>query len=270
MDITAVVAIIKTFGLTNPAVILVGLIAFLVGKGYIKTDKLFKKKEVQDKPKACNFHYALGTVRNLTKEMYEYLTKAETEIVRRQMNYTEDRLSEIKIQICEDFADKLKTKLTDEEDKIHYKSHIEFRSFQMLLNSAFDRITKENLMKSFKENGLSDYDEMAWERFKSHKSDLFYQRIQEHMDLMYIYDKLITRIELDEVFNENEIELKRCIKDCYEMARTISIKEYDKLTQMKKIYESSIDKLIRSNECNPVDGGVDDEKDYNQERRKDF
>lgn len=197
---------------------------------------------------SCKKNIMIEQVKNITKSVYSKIEFLKHDTINRQVNYLEDRIEDIRASMADIYSDILESKLP-EDKKNNVKSNKEYRNYQILLTMAMNQCLKKNVIKSFKQNHLDEIDQFDWTKHINQKGDTSIQHITEFLDIMYGDKNLITRKELSLANEHYKAGFKDEIKDCYEHAREISIKNKSKIDDLKIELEQEIQNITENNKC---------------------
>lgn len=157
----------------------------------------------------------------IVQENTQYLNDMKRNLILQQMNYAEEKLSELRILICKTYSIKLAEKLS--VGVITAKEHKDYKFYRMLVNYIIFAKVKDGVVKrALKENHFLELSNIEFEQYMNRKSDLIIDTITEGFDSFYSDDTIIKR---EEVFYLNETikrETVSIIKSVFDNARNVS------------------------------------------------
>jgi hypothetical protein len=213
-----------------------------IGIGPIKLNLGSDKSIITKKDKIFVINQTKAIIINNEKKKIEL--KYDT--LRRQLNYAEEKVGDIKSLLAEIYSNKLKEKLPDAE-KHKVKTHVEYKNYQMILKLGLYDCVIRILKRAFKTNHLEEMDFEEWEKYINHKTDLGIQQLSEFFDIMYGNNSLITREELHDINNKNMPQFKQEIKDILNSAKAIQAKNHKKITDLNNAMDKGIEQIIENN-----------------------
>lgn len=157
----------------------------------------------------------------IVQENTQYINDMKRNLILQQMNYAEEKLSELRILICKTYSIKLADKLS--VGVITAKEHKDYKFYRTLVNYIIFAKVKDGVVKkALKENHFLELSNIEFEQYMNRKSDLIIDTITEGFDNFYSDDTIIKR---EEVFNLNETikrETVSIIKSIFDNARNAS------------------------------------------------
>lgn len=226
---------------------------FKIGLGPIKLDFTGGKK-LQVPPGQNQNNYLTKKEKYLIAEQIKIATsEVESEKVelkydtlRRQMNYAEENIGEIKSIMSQTYTTLLEKKLPEEE-KNKVKSHPEYKNYQILLRISLNECVLRLLKKSFKVNHLDEMTPDEWDNYTSHKTDTAVQQMSDFFDIMYSEPFTVTRQELSDGNLENSSDFRKEMKDVLVNARNIQVKNNKKINELTEQLKQKIKSIIENN-----------------------
>lgn len=157
----------------------------------------------------------------IVQENTQYMNDMKKNLILQQMNYAEEKISELRILICKTYSVKLAEKLG--LGVITAKEHKDYRLYRMLVYYILYLKVKDGVVKkALKENHFLDLSNIEFEQYMNRKCDLILDTITEGFDTFYSDDTIIKR---EEVYSLNE-SIKRetvgIIKNIFDNARNVS------------------------------------------------
>jgi Na+-transporting methylmalonyl-CoA/oxaloacetate decarboxylase gamma subunit len=193
--------------------------------------------------RCSNCKFIIEQVKSIVCDKVKEKIELQYEILRRQLEYTEEKCSDIKSIMSNTYTDLLKTKIP-EEDQPNIKSHREYKIYQMILKIGLNQCIVNTLKRAFKRNHLDEMDQEEWKKYIKHKNDIMVQRLSEFLDIMYDDSFLVTREELS-IGNDVHLKnLKIQLTDIIETAKEIYLKNKSKMDMVDHEIDTKIDKLF--------------------------
>ena len=215
-----------SYFLKNPLNIGIGPIKLVFGGG--------KKSSIEDTS------LVLDKIKSTVYDYQNQIIDLKYETLRRQLNYSEEKLNDIKSLLSDVYSDLLKTKL-DDKSKEYVKSHEQYKNYQMLIKIALNECVLVMLKKCFKENHLDEMDHVDWDNYIRHKTDTGIQHISDFLDLMYGHYFIVTREELRIANLKNSLGFYNMVKDIFDTGKEIQRKNNKKIENL----ELELDKEIK-------------------------
>lgn len=249
-----------TLGMSVPVLIVVALItviyivySLVTGKGMnfnfgkfqfgISFDKKTEEKHVlkesaNSQCKDCSkkdlyIEKAKSIVNNFSEEQ----NSLKRDIILQQMNYAEEKISELRILLCKQYSRCLSNKLN--VGVITAKEHTDYKFYRMLIYYILLSKVKDGIIKkALKENHFLDLSNVEFDQYIQRKTDLIIDNISEGLDTYYADNLLILRDELSKINDMILLETKAIIRAIFENARNVSDAYNDRMlfnrSQMEK------------------------------------
>lgn len=186
-------------------------------------------------------------IKSIVSEHQREIVDLSYDTLKRQINYAEEKVGDIKSIMAETYSGLLRNKLPKHE-KNKVKSHSEYKTYQMMLRIAMNECVITLLKKSFKTNHLDEMDSKEWQKYVQHKTDIALTRVSEFLDIMYGEHFLINRQELSDGNDLHVIDFKNEIQDILETAKEINQKNKTKIELQKEKMNTKIGKIIQRTE----------------------
>lgn len=161
------------------------------------------------------------------------------DLILQQMNFAEEKVSELRILLCKQYSQRISNKLNI--GVITAKDHPDYKFYRMLIYYILLSKVKDGVIKKgLKENHFLDLSNIEFEQYLQRKIDLIIDTISEGLDTYYSDDLLITREELFKVNDQILLETKAIIRSIFENARNISENYQDKMLFNKSEMEKKL------------------------------
>lgn len=159
------------------------------------------------------------------------------DLILQQMNYAEEKISELRIILCKQYSRSLSDKLNI--GIITVKESSDYKFYRMLIYYILLSKIKDGIVKkALKENHFLDLSNIEFDQYVQRKTDLIMDNITEGLDTYYSDGLLIQRDELSKINDTVLLETKAIIKAIFENARNISDSYNDRMifnkSQMEK------------------------------------
>lgn len=200
---------------------------FSIGKPKEEKEEVEEKKvkHVEENRDGCDSCFKkdlyVERAKFIVQENTQYINDMKRNLILQQMNYAEEKLSELRILICKTYSIKLAEKLS--VGVITAKEHKDYKFYRMLVNYIIFAKVKDGVVKkALKENHFIELSNIEFEQYMNRKTDLIIDTITEGFDNFYSDDTIIKR---EEVFYLNETikrETVGIIKSVFDNARNVS------------------------------------------------
>ena len=160
------------------------------------------------------------------------MNNLKKDLILQQMNFAEEKISELRILICKQYSKQLSIK--NAIGIISAKETRDYKFYRMLIYYILLSKVKDNIIKkALKENHFLDLSNIEFDQYVMRKVDLILDTISEGLDTYYSDDLSIKREELF-LINENILhETKNILKCVFENARNITEVYSDKMIFIK-------------------------------------
>lgn len=217
--IFAIVAWIKK----EPLTIKLGFATFTFGK---------KKEVIHEK---CN-EIAMHRFRNMIVQKEKMISKYNSEIFERQMNFCDDKINVVRDMFMDEYRTLLSRKL---ERTIDVKNHDSYRHYMMMVDLMLNYcINEQTFKKSMKQNHLLELTIVNWEEFIEDKIRLTFSLMKRFYDDYYPESSLVSRNEVDESNDRLFEKIRPIITTMYRKAREITTEVTNKVSEIQKEIDS--------------------------------
>jgi len=162
-------------------------------------------------------------------------------ILRDQMNYVEHKFQEVTFELENTYRDDLLTYNKNECKEIENKEFILYR--ELLSNSLFE--TKDEIRRSFKENGFHDMNDRDFDQYIKDRSTLLLTIAREHIQRSYpsnMIIPIIERFKRYDIVSAKKIEY--IIRDIYINAKEIRCRVLKELDELQFKFVDEVDSLV--------------------------
>jgi hypothetical protein len=164
------------------------------------------------------------------------------DLILQQMNFAEEKVSELRILLCKQYSRYISNKLNI--GIISAKDHSDYKFYRMLIYYILLSKIKDGIIKkALKENHFLDLSNVEFEQYLQRKIDLIIDNISEGLDTYYSDNLLITREELFKINDQVLLETKTIMRSIFENARNISENYNDKMTFNKSEMEKKLHEI---------------------------
>lgn len=189
------------------------------------------------------------------KEMIKY----EDELLKRQMNYTEQKLSQLKYVLVSRYNQHLIKKLGKEQDA---RTHKDYRNYQILVTILNKELLDKIFRTAFIENHITEMDGLSWEHYLSDKTSYILNYVGEFMDIMYGEGKTLSRQEAADIEKLVHDELKKIIREIFESIKEMCLNFSEELDKIRTESRKKIIDACGKNGINFEDPGKEDTNDH--------
>lgn len=144
----------------------------------------------------------------------------ENDIIKKQMNYTEQMLYQLKYIMSEMYSDLLIKKIAKTED---VKLHKDYRYQQRILNILIKEMKDSLFYEAFLDNHLEAITGADWDRYIDDKSTYALNYIRDFLDSYSENGTILTRKEVSDSEKNIIPKIKDVIKLIFEKAKDISV-----------------------------------------------
>lgn len=186
-----------------------------------------------------------GLISAILIHQEEHLRKMfqiEADILKRQVNYADQKLQEIKYLLSENYVSILERKLSPEED---VRTHKDFKEFQKLLMMMMIELRDNFLTTSFIDNHFDTYTEIEWEKFCKDKSVFLMNFISTFLDSMQNEWFLVTRKEAQAEQKKILDKIEKVFYAIYDNCKIISLNSKKEIEDLKKHSIDEISKICK-------------------------
>jgi hypothetical protein len=192
-----------------------------------------------------------STSKNLIESLLEYqddftrkIVNIENNTLRRQLNYSEQKLSQLKYLMTNSYSALLASKLQVHED---VKLHKDYRSYQilisMLIKDLIDNVLKEALI----ENHLDEMSSKEWESYISDKTNYILNYTEDFLDNLYSDGKMVLRNESYEAERKLFPEMKALFTEIFDTVKEIGIQAKKEIKNCRDISQIEVKEICKSN-----------------------
>ena len=165
-----------------------------------------------------------GIVNNFSEEQ----NSLKRDLILQQMNYAEEKISELRILLCKQYSRCLSNKLN--VGTITAKEHTDYKFYRMLIYYILLSKVKDGIIKkALKENHFLDLSNVEFDQYIQRKTDLIIDNISEGLDTYYADNLLIIRDELSKINDMILLETKAIIRAIFENARNVADSYNDRM-----------------------------------------
>jgi hypothetical protein len=219
----------------------------------INIDKLlllFKAKKVDKDDDRCIVDIAKILLDfSARSKIYEYKVKKVTDsILVEQMNFAEQKLSEIKFKTLNLYQKQLKLINNDlvdvsEFDLVEYNK--QFVIYKETLSNAIN-LMKDEIRRSMIENGFTSKSKYEFEDYIKNQHGILITIGKNYTMLSYPYIGM--DIKMDDFKGLESVDVEEFISDIYVKAREIKKRSDEKIEDLNKNFEDEMNEFIKTKE----------------------
>jgi hypothetical protein len=170
--------------------------------------------------------------------------KIENSILKNQMNFTEHKLESVVFDLTQDYREQLKQKRKPEADlDREYKESL---MYEEILKQSI-HITKDEIRRSFKENGFHEMDDFRFQQYIKNKASDLINRARSYLAHRYPASGMI--IPIDERINRLNInKMEDVCSDIYMNAKSVRNKAEEEIKEIEDLFIKDIHKMISEEE----------------------
>lgn len=172
------------------------------------------------------------------------IVEIEAEFSKRQISYTEQKLSQLKYLLISSYADELAKKLNQNED---VRVHKDYRSYQILCSMLIKELVDKIFKTAFIENHLDEHDSVSWDSYLTDKSNYIVNYISEFMDILYGDGKLLNRKDSAKVEFAQYDAIKKIVKEIFENIREMNRGFKAEITKTRDVFGKKIIDICKKN-----------------------
>ncbi len=167
-----------------------------------------------------NLPSLISSILTHQEEHLRKIFQTESSILKRQINYAEQKLQEIRYLLSESYSAILEKKLDSSIDVRTYK---DYKEFQRLLSMMMIELRDNFLTTSFIDNHFDTYGDIEWKNFCREKSVYLINYISSFLDTTHNEWSLVSRREA--AIEEKKIldKIENVFYIIYENCKLISI-----------------------------------------------
>lgn len=178
----------------------------------------------------------------------EYVAVKDS-VLKDQMNFAEQKLSEVKTTATTEFTKKLKDLELNKNGDISieeqfFRETTRYELFCSVLREVM-HIIKDEIRRSFKENGYFDFQEGEFSNYLRNKMDYLESLALNHFSSRYpSYNKILPLSEIKEIYLDNRKELESTLREVFTISRSIKTKADTEVKNKKEEFKKRIDSFI--------------------------
>lgn len=187
----------------------------------IKVDDPVKTENFPTCDKCINKDLFVEKSKHIVLNNTDDVNNLRKDLILQQMNYAEEKISELRILICKQYSKQLALK--NGIGIISAKETRDYKFYRMLIYYILLSKVKDNIIKkALKENHFLDLTNIEFDQYVLRKVDLILDTLTEGLDTYYTDDLSITREELFMINESILSETKSILKYIFENARNIT------------------------------------------------
>lgn len=180
--------------------------------------------------------------KSIVNSFSEEQNTLKRDLILQQMNYAEEKISELRILLCKQYSKCLSNKLN--VGVITAKENTDYKFYRMLIYYILLSKVKDGIIKkALKENHFLDLSNVEFDQYIQRKTDLIIDNISEGLDTYYADNLLILRDELSKINDMILLETKAIIRSIFENARNVSDSYNDRMLFNKSQMEKQLTEI---------------------------
>lgn len=232
------------------AIVIGGLIAAIVlgflGKVGISTGKFkinFGKSSKAKKVRMCSDCRKLVMTKTMQFDHDVYFLRSD--VLRDQMNYAEQKIHEVLYDLTASYRQDMVSCRDKDKPIDQVRENKEYLLYQEAIGNAMV-VIKNEIRKSFKENGFIDMDEDDFKDYIKGKTKLLINMGREYVRSRYPFENMIVPIEWR--FNRlPEKQIESVVADLFEKAKQIKQASDEKIESLGEKFDTDIEELRKAN-----------------------
>ncbi len=171
------------------------------------------------------------------------IIKIENGTLKRQLNFCEQKLSEFKYILVNNYLELLSDKLADNEDT---KLHKDYKGYQVIVTILVRELIDKVFHNSFLENHFDEMDEFSWRNYLNDKVNYILNYKTDYLDAMYRSDMLVSREESYESEKRLIAPLKEVLTSVYSNAKELVLQSKIELKKERENAKLSIQEICKN------------------------
>lgn len=178
----------------------------------------------------------------------DYITIKDS-VLKDQMNFAEQKLSEVRTTATSEFTRKLKNlDLNSDKDlsieEQFFRESTRYELFCSVLREVMHLI-KDEIRRSFKENGYFDFPEGELTNYLRNKMDYLESLAKNHFSSRYSsYHKILPLEEINKIYESERKELEIILREVFTLSKSIKTKADNQISKLKEDLKNKIDSFI--------------------------
>jgi len=204
----------------------------------------FLKLNFGNKDSILNKQGLIDNILEFQEEHIKNVAELESTTIKRQLTYTEQKLSQLKYLLTNNYLNLLQKKIKSEED---IKLNKDYRSYQILIGMLIRDLVDKVFHPAFIENHLDEFDDGGWSEYLEDKSKYIFNFNADFLDNLYTDGRLVSRNESYEGEKVLYADIKEIFKSIFENAKEISIQSRADLKKENDQAELHIKQICKNN-----------------------
>jgi len=162
-------------------------------------------------------------------------------------------ISIVFITIVGKFWTKVITWIGDRFSKQDSMETLQYRMFWGLINDAINIRAKDEVRRSFKENGFSEMEGNDFNQYVKNQTKTIMSLIKNHIINLYPHNCKSVKIKMDDIINYvkgNEHNFDKVIEEIYQEAKRMKIQDRQLLNKIDIEFEKDINSFVESKKQN--------------------
>lgn len=159
---------------------------------------------------------------------------SDGELLKRQMNVTEQKISQIKFLLVSSYIEELSKKIESDEDP---RNHKDYRNFQILTSMMLKELAEKIFKAAYIDNHIVEMEGSAWDNYLKDKSIYTLNFVGEFLDVMYGEGKTLSRQDLANIEKSRVDDIKQVVREILNGVREITLQFASEGGKLKKQYE---------------------------------
>lgn len=185
----------------------------------------------------------ISSILNHQEKHLRNIFSVESSILKRQVNYADQKIQEIRHLLSENYANLLEAKLDASVDVRTYK---DYKEFQRQLSIMMIELRDNFLTTSFVDNHFDTYGEREWQNFCEEKSIYLINYIRNFLDSTHNEWSLVSRKEASREESKLLDKIRKVFYIVYEMCKEISITSKKEIEALREESEDEIREICKN------------------------
>lgn len=185
-------------------------------------------------------------ITNLLEYQEEHVRRVieiESQTLKRQLSYTEQKLTQMKYLMSKSYSTILSSRLSASED---VNLHKDYRSYQILIGILIDKLVDTVFREAFIQNHLDEMDGTTWNNYLEDKFAYISNFNADFLDNLYGNGRLVSRREAYEEELKLSNNIKEIVKSIFNYARDIGIQSKSDIKKENQDSDLHIKQICKS------------------------
>jgi len=183
------------------------------------------------------------------REIYETKKRELDKTLKRQMNFAEQKLLTLQSKMINYYSDKLYASTS--LDVVNDNQIVEFRMFSHLIHTTLHILIKDEIRRSFKENGFDDLTDSEFNTYLKDKHSTLFSVLKQQIVNLYPPPGSKMIIPMDSVnkyLNSIKDDIREMVSEIFIEAKEIKLDDLKKLETLKKSFTKDMENFVTKHE----------------------